>query len=77
MRLRPSDWNKAKPPMPHQKGWIKIVDAGCKGWYDEWTGEYNCDYPWACEECPVCITSEEKREAEFIGPPNPAYFIFD
>lgn len=73
---RPSNWNKAQPPMPHQKGWPKIVNAGCQGTRDYW-GEYHCVYPWDCESCPVLIDSEQKKEDEFIGPPQPGYFFFD
>lgn len=73
---RPSDWNKAQPPMRHQKGWPKIVNAGCQGSRDYW-GEFDCVYPWGCDQCPVCIVAEEQRADEFIGPPSPGYITFD
>ena len=76
MPQRPSDWRNAKPPAPHQKGWPKIVNMGCQGTRDYW-GEYDCVYPWACDSCPVLVDSEQRKEDEFIGPPQPQYFFFD
>lgn len=73
---RPSDWHKAQPPMRHQKGWPKIVNAGCQGSRDYW-GEFDCVYPWDCGVCPVFWHAEDKRAEEFIGPPSPGYITFD
>lgn len=73
---RPSNWAKARPPLPSQKGWKKIVKFGCQGTRDYW-GEFDCVYPWACEDCPVLQEAEQKAEEGFIGPPEPNNFIFD
>ena len=74
MAERVVKWWLAKPPSPHQKGWKKIVDAGCQGTYDSYTFEYDCCYAWACEKCPVYLQAEEKRQEEFVGPLEPGFF---
>lgn len=49
------------PPDPGTKQYERIVAAGCLGRRDYW-GEYDCDYSWTCEECPVFQSAQDPDE---------------
>jgi signal peptidase I len=58
-------------PDPGTKKYIRIVEEGCKGTRDYW-GEYDCEYSWVCDYCPV-VTSRPENEP----PEQPEYFTFE
>jgi hypothetical protein len=44
-----------KPPKEGTKRYKEIVKRGCVGYRDEWLGDYDCEYGWECERCPVLL----------------------
>lgn len=58
-----TEWSR--PPEAGSKRYIQIVDAGCGGYRDDYTGEFDCThrYEWSCDECPI-VTSRPEFEAE-------------
>ena len=62
MSDRRSNKHSYSPPNP--RTYIRIVEAGCKGWYDAYLGEHDCIYRWPCEECPVYAETPEGKSEE-------------
>lgn len=68
------------PPTPGTKGWDRVIARGCGGYhYYTMDGpDFDCHhYTWSCDECPVCIVSQEEKHNEWLndmatvqGPPR-------
>jgi ATP-grasp domain, R2K clade family 3 len=45
------------------KAYDRILAEGCKGTRDYW-GEYDCEYSWTCDNCPIVTSKYEPEEDE-------------
>lgn len=47
------------------KAYDRIIEGGCKGTRDYW-GEYDCEYSWTCDNCPIVTSKYEPEDEQSI-----------
>jgi hypothetical protein len=52
-------------PDPDTPAYERILKAGCIGTRDYW-GEYDCDYKWTCDDCPIVQSQHDPNDEKMI-----------